>query len=29
MYCAGNRMHGITNTGEDKMLFYFWKWLAK
>ena len=29
MYCAGNRMHGITNTGVDKMLFYFWKWLAK
>jgi len=28
MYCAGNRMHGITNTGSEKMLFYFWKWLA-
>ncbi len=28
MYCAGNRMHGITNTGREKMLFYFWKWLA-
>jgi mannose-6-phosphate isomerase-like protein (cupin superfamily) len=28
MYCAGNHMHGITNTGSEKMLFYFWKWLA-
>ena len=28
MYCAGERMHGITNTGSEKMLFYFWKWLA-
>ena len=28
MYCAGNKMHGITNTGSEKMLFYFWKWLA-
>jgi len=28
MYCAGNHFHGITNTGADKMLFYFWKWLA-
>jgi quercetin dioxygenase-like cupin family protein len=28
MYCAGNHMHGITNTGTEKMLFYFWKWLA-
>ena len=28
MYCAGNKMHGITNTGTEKMLFYFWKWLA-
>jgi mannose-6-phosphate isomerase-like protein (cupin superfamily) len=27
MYCAGNHMHGITNTGSTKMLFYFWKWL--
>lgn len=28
MYCAGNRMHAIKNTGTEKMLFYFWKWLA-
>jgi quercetin dioxygenase-like cupin family protein len=28
MYCAGNRIHGITNTGSEKMLFYFWKWMA-
>src|SRR3954462_9664042 len=28
MYCAGNRTHGITNTGTEKMLFYFWKWMA-
>ncbi|MCU1327115.1 MAG: cupin protein [Bryobacterales bacterium] len=28
MYCAGNHFHGITNTGTDKMLFYFWKWQA-
>jgi len=28
MYCAGNKTHGITNTGTEKMLFYFWKWLA-
>ena len=28
MYCAGNRLHGITNTGTEPMLFYFSKWLA-
>jgi mannose-6-phosphate isomerase-like protein (cupin superfamily) len=28
MYCAGNKTHGITNTGSEKMLFYFWKWMA-
>jgi quercetin dioxygenase-like cupin family protein len=28
MYCAGNKTHGITNTGTEKMLFYFWKWMA-
>lgn len=28
MYCAGEHWHGITNTGTEKMLFYFWKWLA-
>ena len=29
MYCAGNTLHGITNTGKTPMLFYFYKWLAK
>ncbi len=28
MYCAGNALHGITNTGDKPMLFYFFKWLA-
>jgi quercetin dioxygenase-like cupin family protein len=28
MYCAGNALHGITNTGDKPMLFYFSKWLA-
>ncbi len=28
MYCAGDKMHGITNTGATPMLFYFYKWLA-
>ena len=28
MYCAGNALHGITNTGDKPMLFYFMKWLA-
>lgn len=28
MYCAGTKTHGIWNTGSEKMLFYFWKWLA-
>jgi quercetin dioxygenase-like cupin family protein len=28
MYCAGNKLHGITNTGAEPMLFYFSKWLA-
>jgi quercetin dioxygenase-like cupin family protein len=26
MYCAGNRMHGIVNTGQAPLLFYFYKW---
>jgi len=28
MYCAGNILHGITNTGSSLMKFYFYKWLA-
>ncbi len=28
MYCAGDKLHGITNTGQTPMLFYFYKWLA-
>jgi mannose-6-phosphate isomerase-like protein (cupin superfamily) len=26
MYCGGNRLHGITNTGKTPLLFYFYKW---
>ena len=29
MYCAGNTIHGITNTGKVPMTFYWSKWLAK
>lgn len=29
MYCAGNTMHGITNTGKVSMTFYWSKWVAK
>ena len=29
MYCAGNTLHGITNTGKTPMTFYWSKWLAK
>lgn len=28
MYCSGNQLHGITNTGSTPMTFYFYKWLA-
>jgi mannose-6-phosphate isomerase-like protein (cupin superfamily) len=28
MYCAGDKLHGIRNTGSTPMLFYFFKWLA-
>jgi quercetin dioxygenase-like cupin family protein len=28
MYCEGNRLHGIKNTGSTPMRFYFMKWLA-
>ena len=26
MYCAGNKLHGIVNTGKTPLLFYFYKW---
>ncbi len=26
MYCAANRLHGVTNTGKTPLLFYFFKW---
>ena len=29
MYCAGNTEHGITNSGNVPMTFYWSKWLAK
>jgi len=28
MYCAGNKTHGILNTGKTPLLFYFCKWKA-
>lgn len=28
MYCAANRLHGIVNTGQTPLLFYFYKWKA-
>jgi hypothetical protein len=28
MYCAGQTIHGITNTGTVPMTFYWAKWLA-
>ena len=28
MYCAGNALHGIVNTGKTPLLFYFYKWKA-
>lgn len=28
MYCAGNKLHGIRNTGKVPMMFYFFKWRA-
>lgn len=28
MYCAGNHLHGIVNTGKTPLLFYYYKWLA-
>ena len=29
MYCAGEVLHGITNTGMVPLTFYWSKWLAK
>src|SRR5262245_32044382 len=29
MYCAGNTLHGIVNTGKVPLTFYWSKWLAK
>jgi len=29
MYCAGNTMHGVVNTGKVPMTFYWSKWMAK
>jgi len=28
MYCAGNTLHGIVNTGKVPLTFYWSKWLA-
>jgi mannose-6-phosphate isomerase-like protein (cupin superfamily) len=29
MYCAGNTLHGIANTGKVPMTFYWSKWTAR
>ena len=29
MYCAGNVLHGITNTGKVPLTFYWSKWMSK
>ena len=29
MYCAGDVLHGVKNTGKVPMTFYWSKWLAK
>jgi mannose-6-phosphate isomerase-like protein (cupin superfamily) len=26
MYCAGGHVHGIVNTGQAPLMFYFYKW---
>ena len=28
MYCGGNKLHAIKNTGQTPLLFYFYKWIA-
>jgi quercetin dioxygenase-like cupin family protein len=27
MYCAAGKLHGIVNTGQTPLLFYFYKWM--
>lgn len=29
MYCAAEKLHGIRNTGDKPLLFYYFKWKAK
>lgn len=29
LYCAGNTLHGIVNTGKVPLTFYWSKWMAK
>jgi mannose-6-phosphate isomerase-like protein (cupin superfamily) len=29
MYCAGQTLHGITNTGAEPLTFYWAKWMAR
>jgi mannose-6-phosphate isomerase-like protein (cupin superfamily) len=29
MYCAGNVLHGITNSGKVPLTFYWSKWMAR
>lgn len=29
MYCAAERLHGVTNTGRAPMMFFFYKWIAR
>lgn len=29
MYCGGNVLHGITNTGSEPLTFYWMKWTAR
>ncbi len=26
MFCAAEHMHGLVNTGQTPLTFYFWKW---
>lgn len=28
LYCEGNQLHGVKNTGTKPLLFYFYKWQA-
>ncbi len=28
MYCAGNKLHGVKNTGTAPLMFYYYKWMA-